>query len=551
MANKKTGRALLMSALSLLLCCAMLVGTTFAWFTDSASSGINQIITGTLDVELAHQDKNMTTPADVSETTKLFDDIQLWEPGVVTYEQLTVKNLGNLAVKYALDFLFTGENSLNGHSLSEVLKVAVIDNYANLDLTDRAAVLEAAVAAGNSGSLQNFRISGNLEGNTNAPSVLAVVYWEPGADDNNYNVNNGQTTSDGEALHIELGVQLSATQYTSESDAFNDQYDTEAQLRNLQGFGTAAVTGDVAVPVEAWNVKDDTKKVATALVPAAAIADDVQELSLHVVEVDTYENITITDDQDAQTFNVSVSGLKDNNTELVKVEIYIGTGKTGVQVYHYNTLLSNTPYNAQSGYVTFYTTDFSPFTVIYDAEPVVEEDPSVPGAPEQISAIIADVSAQYAGVELPWGSYGKWSPSDVEQQLAVAYSFQAPHTVETVADSQYKDWNCDFFVSIDKDIKEGAIFLGGNYGIYGWVGFENPMDVAANQEIPLLGGVTSYAWTYEQVVTEVGTFLCGVAEANGATESLSGATFTVKLRLTNPENEAEYIDVNEINYTFN
>ena len=55
MTNRKTTRrALVLSLLSLLLCCSMLVGTTFAWFTDSVTSGKNVIIAGNLDVELSH-----------------------------------------------------------------------------------------------------------------------------------------------------------------------------------------------------------------------------------------------------------------------------------------------------------------------------------------------------------------------------------------------------------------------------------------------------------------------------------------------------------------
>ena len=52
MKMKSTKKALLTSVLSLLLCCSMLIGTTFAWFTDSVESGNNIIKSGTLDVEM-------------------------------------------------------------------------------------------------------------------------------------------------------------------------------------------------------------------------------------------------------------------------------------------------------------------------------------------------------------------------------------------------------------------------------------------------------------------------------------------------------------------
>ena len=53
MANKNaTKHALLTSALAVFMCIAMLVGTTFAWFTDSASTAVNKIQAGTLDIKL-------------------------------------------------------------------------------------------------------------------------------------------------------------------------------------------------------------------------------------------------------------------------------------------------------------------------------------------------------------------------------------------------------------------------------------------------------------------------------------------------------------------
>ena len=41
--RKSTKRALLGSVMAMVLCRAMLVGATFAWFTDTASTGVNKI----------------------------------------------------------------------------------------------------------------------------------------------------------------------------------------------------------------------------------------------------------------------------------------------------------------------------------------------------------------------------------------------------------------------------------------------------------------------------------------------------------------------------
>ena len=77
---KKTKQSLLISATSLLLCVYMLIGTTYAWFTDSVSSGINRIVSGNLDVEMEwYTPDGQWLP--VNEDTTVFDENALWEPG--------------------------------------------------------------------------------------------------------------------------------------------------------------------------------------------------------------------------------------------------------------------------------------------------------------------------------------------------------------------------------------------------------------------------------------------------------------------------------------
>ena len=220
--TKSTKRALLMSGLALFACISMLVGSTFAWFTDSVTSGKNIIAAGNLDVEL------LADGAEVTETTKLFDDVTLWEPGAVVYENLQIANKGTLALKYEMTVNVLSENDLNGHKLSEVVKVAVIDAVA--DGATRADILAAAKASATKGELANLYLSGELLAGKSSAEQAVVVFWEPGDNDNLYNANNGQPTSDGEALHIEFGVTLVATQLTHEEDSFDNQYDAQADL---------------------------------------------------------------------------------------------------------------------------------------------------------------------------------------------------------------------------------------------------------------------------------------------------------------------------------
>lgn len=106
MANKKnTKRALLLSALSLLLCVSMLVGSTFAWFTDSVTAEGNKIISGRLDVDLVDANgkslENETLEF-VDQDGNVLTNI-LWEPGCTyTLQPVKVMNRGNLWLKYEI-----------------------------------------------------------------------------------------------------------------------------------------------------------------------------------------------------------------------------------------------------------------------------------------------------------------------------------------------------------------------------------------------------------------------------------------------------------------
>lgn len=230
---KSTKKALLLSALSLLLCCSMLIGTTFAWFTDEVTSGTNKIYAGNLDVDVVDNAGNS-----IQDRDELFSGI-LWEPGVVAYENLTVKNLGTLALKYAMYINFENQNyvvdangKLTPYGLASALKVAVVDGA--ITETDRDKLV-ASVNAADWTSLENLVETGALYPTNNMPTNVVdaasektygiIIYWQPGENDNNWNVHNGKTTTDGEPLHIDLGIKLTATQHTHEEDSFDKYYD--------------------------------------------------------------------------------------------------------------------------------------------------------------------------------------------------------------------------------------------------------------------------------------------------------------------------------------
>ena len=108
--RKSTKRALLGSVMAMVLCLAMLVGATFAWFTDTASTGVNKIQAGNLDIEIQDKDGKPVTNLNWVAADGRAQEAILWEPGCTyTLPELHVVNNGNLALKYKV--AITGINS--------------------------------------------------------------------------------------------------------------------------------------------------------------------------------------------------------------------------------------------------------------------------------------------------------------------------------------------------------------------------------------------------------------------------------------------------------
>ena len=139
-----TKRALIASILSLMLCFTMLLGTTFAWFTDSVTSANNIITSGNLDVELYYQVEGQSDWTKVTDTTNVFKENALWEPGYTEVVKLKVVNEGSLALKYTLGVNVAGETgSINvndeAFKLSDHIKFGIADGAK--DYADRNAAI--------------------------------------------------------------------------------------------------------------------------------------------------------------------------------------------------------------------------------------------------------------------------------------------------------------------------------------------------------------------------------------------------------------------------
>ena len=221
MANKPTKKALLLSALSMILCLAMLVGTTFAWFTDSVASGRNTIKAGNLDVELKYLKNGAWT--DVQGATDLFDPNALWEPGHAEVVYLQIKNAGTLDLKYQFSMNIISE-TVATNVLGDSFTLSQHLMYGVTDYTAAYATREEAIAAvkANESKFADYSMVGQLlDGEV---KEIALVVYMPTTVGNEANYRGDVVPS------IDFGLNLVATQLVSEEDFFGNDYDEDAEL---------------------------------------------------------------------------------------------------------------------------------------------------------------------------------------------------------------------------------------------------------------------------------------------------------------------------------
>ena len=205
MANTK--RALLTSALAIVACVAMLIGSTFAWFTDTAGTAVNKIQAGSLKIDIVDEAGNSlknTTLDFVKSPNAPAGEKILWEPGC-TYKLPTFRivNKGNLALKYKVVI-----NGVDGDAkLLEAIDFFVEKNGADkVKLEGWEGILLPKGAAATDGTDAEM---------TDPITISGHMKKEAG------NIYQG--------LSIEgISIKVYATQYTYESDSFDDQYDAKA-----------------------------------------------------------------------------------------------------------------------------------------------------------------------------------------------------------------------------------------------------------------------------------------------------------------------------------
>ena len=345
-----TKKALISSIVVLALCFSMLIGTTFAWFTDSASSNGNIIKTGNLDVEMYWADgkedpANTNAWNDASEGAIFNYDN--WEPGYAEVRHVRISNLGSLALKYKVLIVADGEVS----DLADVIDVYYADPA--VQITNRADLNPAMKLGTLTDVLANIGATGNgtLEAGSEDTITLALVMQESAG--NEY-MNK--------SIGASFTIQVLATQLTYEPDSFDNQYDADAQYPTVE-LGTVDKAEN-----ETADVKTNSVNVN---VPANAPAGN------YTVEVT--DKTTTTDAEGVTTVSMDITLKKDgakvtaDGTTVYTVSVEIGKGYTDVSATHNGNAITVFDYDAVTGIFTFETSDFSPFAFTYKDVPASVE----------------------------------------------------------------------------------------------------------------------------------------------------------------------------------
>ncbi len=353
--QKSTKRALLLSTLSLLLCVSMLIGTTYAWFTDSVTSGSNLIKAGNLDIVMEYWDGDSWEDAEGKVIPFVAADGRseiLWEPGC-TYElaPFRIRNEGNLSTK-----LLVLLNGVKGdEKLMEVItfktrinnipESALNGSAANVFQKFENAEVDVLYGMPEGNVLFDWSLAGKGEttpgtGHTDTSPEFTVFGHMAEEAGNEY-----------QTLSIE-GVTITAiaTQQAYESDSFNKYYDANAPYPEVAtddiGGGDSLTAGNVTVTLPA-NAPEGT-------------------YTLNITNKNVDKN-----DAGETTVSFDIELLKEGvKVEPVaglayKVEIDIGPRVLVADVSHKGNSIDDYSYDPAIGVVTFETESFSPFAVSY------------------------------------------------------------------------------------------------------------------------------------------------------------------------------------------
>lgn len=300
--STKTKKALRGSLFALFLCIILLIGTTFAWFTDTASTGVNKIQSGNLKVDLVKADDGTTSlkGKQMNFVNKDGSSNILWEPGV-TFKTpaFKIKNAGNLALKYKLTL-----NGVTGdQELLDVITFSVVDE------------------SGKAVNLDTF------EGHLAKETLSEPLYIQGHMDEAAGNECQGKSLES-------LSLTVVATQLNSENDSFGPDYDKNATYpaASASELGSALNEGKI-VALSKDITSNDTivvnNKTATLDANGKTIAntDDIwSDNEWSLVSAQNGSSLTITGNGNfkAKENDCYAVDVQDGSTVTIKNGTFVG-----------------------------------------------------------------------------------------------------------------------------------------------------------------------------------------------------------------------------------
>ena len=300
--STKTKKALRGSLFALFLCIVLLIGTTFAWFTDTASTGVNKIQSGNLKVDIVKADDGTTSlkGKQMNFVNKDGSSNILWEPGV-TFKTpaFEIKNAGNLALKYKLTL-----NGVTGdQELLDVITFSVVDK------------------SGKAVNLDTF------EGHLAKETLSEPLYIQGHMDEAAGNECQGKSLES-------LSLTVVATQLNSENDSFGPDYDKNATYpaASASELGSALNEGKI-VALSKDITSNDTivvnNKTATLDANGKTIAntDDIwSDNEWSLVSAQNGSSLTITGNGNfkAKENDCYAVDVQDGSTVTIKNGTFVG-----------------------------------------------------------------------------------------------------------------------------------------------------------------------------------------------------------------------------------
>ena len=484
---KESKRSLLTSLTSLLLCFVMLIGTTFAWFTDEVTSANNIIKAGKLDIGMhwSYDNSNWANAEGIN-ADPVFD-YDNWEPGYTEVRYIKVTNDGNLAFKYQMFINPTGTVG----KLAEVIEVSydVVtgnDNFVapaskyDMGSLTKVGTLNGLIASDNAIAGGVLLPAGeSAEGYYTKEIVVCIAFHMMETAGNEY-----QGASIGDAF----GINLYATQFDYESDSFDNSYDDNAEWPEIQQ-GISAFTSinnnNLLYGTLANQVTISGNGISATLPADVKIANGATSLNLTVVGTDVDGNLTLGEGDSARGFDVHIDGIAADNTQPMIVNLGAvlepGLSETEVKLYHTENgvpmlmtrvdsaadfaIHNQYTYDSATGKVSIYVASFSVFSAVktsadvWDGEAVADGFAS--GSGTQASPYLINTAAQLvyfrnqvdAGVTYA-GQFVKLG-SDIDL---------AGHPFDPIGFGYYKDNKV--IDGVDTNTVFMGTFDGGNHTIY-------------------------------------------------------------------------------------